>query len=60
MRHFDYCLIVVYNVKDIYITVIIGGFMKTKKSTRIFGTVLAVIMALLMLLFFLLPYITNQ
>ncbi len=34
--------------------------MKTKKSSRVFGIVLAVIMALLMMLFFLLPYIANQ
>ena len=34
--------------------------MKTKKSSRVFGIVLAVIMALLMLIFFLLPYISHQ
>lgn len=34
--------------------------MKAKKNSRVFGIVLAVIMALLMLIFFLLPYIANQ
>ncbi len=34
--------------------------MKVKKGARVFGIVLAVLMAVLMLLFFLMPYIASR